>query len=317
MNTIYNEDVYFDELRKFYADLKRIAVASAVLSGLDLRGVPRGSVMFSSPVKRYTAKDGSVTEYQYTNPFLYIEGKKYYISKKHPYPSKRSGRNLNDWKNPDNYLVLQERLKLRMEAKSDLKYYRKSARFRCNFLNANKSRKLPRIVYKRAEAEALADFYASEEHAHLTAVIDRLLEKGPRNKQGDSFISEIYNELGERQYSKNEVIAARSLRDCGFSCDLEPSYPGSSWRADFRLHVGGRAIWLEIAGMRKDPLYEDRLQQKRLFAAKLGLPLVVIDMTDYPDPSGKPRTRLYYDKLRHIFQRIRLGLLPEEIVTPY
>ena len=86
MNTIYNEDVYFDELRKFYADLKRIAVASAVLSGLDLRGVPRGSVMFSSPVKRYTAKDGSVTEYQYTNPFLYIEGKKYYISKKHPHP---------------------------------------------------------------------------------------------------------------------------------------------------------------------------------------------------------------------------------------
>lgn len=75
MNTIYNEDVYFDELRKFYADLKRIAVASAVLSGLDLRGVPRGSVMFSSPVKRYTAKDGSVTEYQYTNPFYILRAR--------------------------------------------------------------------------------------------------------------------------------------------------------------------------------------------------------------------------------------------------
>lgn len=317
MNTVYKEDVYFGELRQFYAELKKIAAAAAVQEHLDLRGVPRGSVVFSSPIKRYTAKDGSVTEYQYTNSFLYISGRKHYISKKYPYPSDCGGHSRNDVNDERNYLVLQERLKLRMEAKAEQKHYGRSARLRCNFLNANKDRKLPRILYKKALAQAEADFRASEEHTRLSAAIDRLLERGPMPRQEDSRLSEIYNDLGERQYSKNEVIAARCLRDCGFCCDLEPPYPGSAWRADFKLHTGGSAVWLEIAGMRRDPAYEERLQKKRSFAACHGLPLVVIDMTDYPDAAGRPRTRLHYDKLQRILQNIRLGILPREIVTPY
>lgn len=317
MNTIFREDVYFDELQKFYADLRQAALAAAVLAHLDLRHVPRGTVIYSSPVKKYTAKDGSVTEYQYTNPFLYINCKKYYVSKKHPYPSGLQGRDLNNPDDPDNHLILMERLKLRMDAKAALKFYTCSARSRCRFLNAVKSKQIPRILFKRALAEASSDFSASDEHTRLAAALDHLLGCGPDARLSAQFRSEIFNDCGERQFSKNEVIAARCIHDCGISYDLEPAYPGSPWRADFRLHAGGRSTWLEIAGLRADPAYEDRLRQKRRLAQKLGIPLVVIDMTDYPDENGRPRTRLDYGKLRRILLKISLGALPDAIVTPY
>lgn len=318
MNTVFCENVYFAALQRFYCELKQVVLAAAVDELLDLRGVPRGSVIYSCPVKKYTAKDGSLRTYQYTNSYLYIAGKVFYISKKYPYPADRRGRDRNDASNPDNHLLLEERLLLRMQVRAALKHFGKAARARCNFLNAHKSKALRRIVYPEALAEARADFRASEEYLCLQSALDHVLVCGPEAWQNDgAMLSEIFNEYGQRLASKNEVIAARCLRDCGCSFDLEPQYPASNYRADFLLRTGGRAVWLEIAGKRTDPSYERTLQAKRRLAREHGLPLVVVDMTDYPGPSGEPKTRLHYNKLQRIFQNIRLGLLPREIVTPY
>lgn len=40
-------------------------------------------------------------------------------------------------------------------------------------------------------------------------------------------------------------------------------------------------------------------------------------MTAYPDGRGEAQTRLRFDRLRRILQRIRLGLLTGGTVTPY
>ena len=88
-NRLYREEAYLEKLELLLRTAKELAACRAQLEALDKRGVPEGSVIFSRPVKRYRRKNGEETVYRYTCEYLYIKGKKYYVSKKHRY---RTGR---------------------------------------------------------------------------------------------------------------------------------------------------------------------------------------------------------------------------------
>ena len=82
-NRLYREEAYLEKLELLLRTAKELAACRAQLEALDRRGVPEGSVIFSRPVKRYRRKNGEETVYRYTCEYLYIKGKKYYVSKKH------------------------------------------------------------------------------------------------------------------------------------------------------------------------------------------------------------------------------------------
>ena len=107
-NRLYREEAYLEKLELLLRTAKELAACRAQLEALDRRGVPEGSVVFSRPVKRYRRKNGEETVYRYTCEYLYIKGKKYYVSKKHRYPKRpRPGTDEND---PENPIFLQNRL---------------------------------------------------------------------------------------------------------------------------------------------------------------------------------------------------------------
>ena len=96
-NRLYREEAYLEKLELLLRTAKELAACRAQLEALDRRGVPEGSVIFSRPVKRYRRKNGEETVYRYTCEYLYIKGKKYYVSKKHRYPKRpRPGTDEND-----------------------------------------------------------------------------------------------------------------------------------------------------------------------------------------------------------------------------
>ena len=100
-NRLYREEAYLEKLELLLRTAKELAACRAQLEALDRRGVPEGSVVFSRPVKRYRRKNGEETVYRYTCEYLYIKGKKYYVSKKHRYPNRpRPGVDENDPENP-------------------------------------------------------------------------------------------------------------------------------------------------------------------------------------------------------------------------
>ena len=317
MGVFFDEAVYFGELGRLHAELHRAARCRALLDCLAARGVPAGSVIYSRTVRRHRDRT-----YSYTNEFLYIAGCKFYISKKYPYPPaavllRRPDAGLSDPADPDVRLLLRDRLRLRGEYLADLKHLTRAAKRRCAFLNANKSRSLPRIDFDDAFDQACADLRASAEWQQISDEVDRRLAALSAADNASSFSNEIFNENGERLRSKNEYIVTSCARSCGFSLEIEPPYPGTPWRADLKLRARGHEYLVEIAGRRDDPAYERRLQEKQTLARRLGLSLITIDMTDYPDSSGQCRTRLYGDKLRRFFQKLCAGIEPEGIVTPY
>ena len=115
-NRLYREEAYLEKLELLLRTAKELAACRAQLEALDRRGVPEGSVVFSRPVKRYRRKNGEETVYRYTCEYLYIKGKKYYVSKKHRYPKRpRPGTDENDPENPDNRRLLAGWLELRTE----------------------------------------------------------------------------------------------------------------------------------------------------------------------------------------------------------
>ena len=327
---VYDEELYFQELSELRADLRQIAVRTAQLAYLDEHGVPDGSVIFSNTVRRHTLKSGEVRPYSYTNAFLYIEGKKYYINKKRDYPDGQElnhrGKPLYDPEDADTHLLLSQRLLLRRRAKKALRDLTKSAKNHCDAMNGMKSKEMPRIRYEDIFAESYADFLESSAYIEVLAALDKPLgiEYGPIAETAAEelkycrFSNEIYSSSGERVRSKNELIAIDCARACGLSYQLEPFYPGGKGkRADLLIHQGGREIYVEILGCMDDPGYRSRFREKAALARKNRLPLVAIDMTDYHDSSGKFRTHLDCAKLKRIFQRISLGFLPKGVVTPY
>lgn len=406
MNTIFNENTYFDYFKNFNAALNRAAKADAIIKHLKFRGIPEGSVIFSSPKRRHILASGEEKEYVYTNAYLYIDGKKYYISKKFPYPKKNDGQDLNDYTNPANHLFLLARFWMRMSAKEILKVSLACAKTLAKLLNSIKSRELPRIKFEDYMNDYFNDFWQSEDNQLLANSIDDFLDM-PADKQlraldlrptvesadaanfaeqiiemaqtnsnnrkpnlqvanyidrqyknkkhvwykirdnirlrkrkqkldfgsediGNAELQEkakndlkhtfncsIINDCGEQLRSKNEVIATRCAHDCGLCYELEPYYPGSFWRADLLLSVNGRKVFVEIAGSRDKPDYEKHLKEKIAFAQENGLCLVVIDMTAYPDDTGKTFMHMNYSIICRIFLYIRLGMLKRGIVWPY
>lgn len=384
MNTIFNDNVYFGHLQKFNYLLKTIAKAEAVIRHLSLRGVPEGSVIFSSPKKKYTKKSGEEKEYIYTNAYLYINGTKYYISKKFKYPEDINCRDLNDYTNPANHLFLLTRFWMRSMARRCIKVCTTYAKALAKLLNSIKSHEIQRIKFDTYRADAIETFISSEENFQLANQIDNFLDqplikqlsaldlrptldieenksfmqsKGAkeeqefcnskklkkarkiwykiRNKNKKSIENEfidkdcfetdlrktfsnyIINECGEQVRSKNEIIAIRCARDCGLCYELEPYYPDSSLRADMLIRSNGLKIFVEIAGYRDLESYEERLKEKISYAAEHNVPLVIIDMTAYPDKLGKSCMKLNYTTICRIFMYIQLGVIKEGIYLPY
>ena len=242
------------------------------------------------------------------------------MSKKHRYPKRpRPGTDENDPENPDNRRLLAGWLELRTEIRRKVRERKKLVTLYCGVLNAMKPRRLARLEPAAVLEEAWEAYRRSEEYAGLSAELDG--SRARRHSEPEEgrypYQNEIYGGCGERVRSKNELIAAWCARESGLSYTLEPFYPGSNLCADFGLLAGGKEILVEIGGMRTKPEYEARLKEKRELAKRHGRSLVIIDMTDYPDRSGLPQTRLHVRKLRQILQRIRLGTLREGIVTPY
>lgn len=397
MNTIFNDNTYFEYLRDFNYALKRAAKADAILKHLDFRGVPEGSVIFSNPKKRYKTASGIEKEYTYTNAYLYIDGKKYYISKKYHYPQRNDGRDLNNFKDPSTHLFLLARFWMRRMAKALLKFSLSYAKTLVNLLNSIKSRELARINFINYKKDFFENFNKSEENQKLAYIIDDFFDLPPEKqlccldfrpsvdskdvenfavriseieqkykkrktkkhfaatkdshpgkkrkhfwyklhkKKTDEILSnnhtddsEIYkknlkysfnnyiiNDCGEQVRSKNEVIALKCAHDCGLCYELEPYYPGTFLRADLLLHAAGKDVFVEIAGSRDDSEYEKNLKSKISLAQELGLSLVIIDMTAYPDKNGKNIMRMNYQTLCRIFMYIQLGILKNGIVLPY
>ena len=141
---------------------------------LDFYGVPKGSVIFSSPRKKYINASGEEIEYQYTNSYLYIDGIKYYVSKKALHQNTKFSYRSNDPSVQANRLILQNYLFLRMKAENTVQFHLKEAKKICNFLNANKEKCLPRIFFKHVKDEIFSDFLESEENNALIDWIDNI-----------------------------------------------------------------------------------------------------------------------------------------------
>ena len=82
---------------------------------------------------------------------------------------------MNNPDNPDNRLILQSRLEIRMEIRSSIKYHKKLAQLYCNSLNGMKSKKMARIEYEAALEEAYEELRGSDEYREICALLDKQL----------------------------------------------------------------------------------------------------------------------------------------------
>lgn len=128
---------------------------------------------FQPAGKTLSRKNGEETVYRYTCEYLYIKGKKYYVSKKHRYPDRpRPGADENDPENPDNRRLLATRLELRTEIRRKLRERKKLVTLYCGVLNAMKPRRLARLEPAAVLEEAWEAYKRSEEYAGLSAELD-------------------------------------------------------------------------------------------------------------------------------------------------
>lgn len=323
---MYREEVYLEKLRQLSLELKTLAICRAQSEALDARGVPDGSVIFNRPKKRHRLQSGEERIYQYTCTYLYIGRKRYCVHRRYAYPEYPPWD--ADVNNPEEAAwrpILQARLELRMALKAGYRQHRRLAELYCSSLNGMKALGTKAVQLEEALEEAYEALCASGEYTQIQAELDRrlgieygVIADNRREEQRQRYYNEIYNEHGERLRSKNEVIAAHCARDCGLSYRTEPFYcAASDCRADLAVRAGGQEVLVEICGKRTNPQYEAGLQEKIRLARAEGLPLVVIDMTDYPDGKGTPYTRIHMGRLRRLFQQIQLGTLRSGIVTPY
>ena len=322
MKKVQVSDAFYEKLYELRFYLHELAVCRIMEERLDDLGVPDGSVIFSTYSKTHTCKDGSVSEYTYTNSYIYICGVKYYITRK----DDRRGRlgNVNNPNNKRSNLVLRGRIALRMKIKALAKNYLENARLVCGILNASRPRGVVWIDLEKAMGAEYIALFNSDQYMPIRIRTDNELACADAESMSGGrpdFTNAIFLCDGERMRSKNELIAALCMREAGFSYGAEPRYPGcANYFADFRLALGeNKNVYIEIAGMMNEPEYKERIYMKRDAAVARGVPLVIIDMTDYPDENGRRSTCLRYDKLKKIFFDIQLGRLPckGEIVRAY
>lgn len=330
------DSAYFDCFTRLRTELHNIAECLIRFEHLDSLGVPNGSLIFCKCRKSYKKKDGTVSKKEYVNSYLYINKRKYYVSqKRRKNMSVDAAGDVNDPNNKAGNIILQGRLAMRMMIDKKRKNHMENARLLWNLTNTYKPRGVFSVDFEDALSVEYEKLKSSDQYNLILADVDRELaitdkaslntresSRDPRAQRPD-FSNEIFLNDYERLRSKNELIAAFCMHDAGLLYLLEPYYPGvSNQRADFKLIVDRderKNVYIEIAGMLSDETYKDKLFLKRDLAVASGIPLVIIDMTDYPDENGRWQTRLYYKKLKKIFCDIQLGLLPckGEIVRPY
>lgn len=176
MNNIFNDNTYFDKLQNFNMSLKKAAEATALIEHLAFRGVPDGSVIFSNTKRRHVLAGGEVKEYEYTNVYLYVDGTKYYVSKKFQYSDHDKNIDTNDVANPANHMRLLVRFWMRMMAKKIIKICLDCAKMLANLLNSIKSPELPRINFEVYKEMFFEDFRRSEENQNLANMVDEFFD---------------------------------------------------------------------------------------------------------------------------------------------
>lgn len=352
-----NEDFFYDKLQKMKQAVKNIAVCTFKMKILEEQGLPKDcSITFTNTTQRYVDKSGFERIYGNTNAYIMQNSQKYLVSKNYPYPARLTHSiDVNDPQNPICRLFLQDRLELRKEYEIQIKCDRQIAKLYCNSLNSMPlSKNVQKFSLQEEIDNAYAELLASDEKLVIMGQLQKflgieycVLTDSEDMLQKHNFSNTILDEEGRQFRSKNEMITAKCIREIGASYTLEPFYPGTNLRADFsvlracrRLDLntesnriaaslrGNRVqkaafeiqrVFIEITGKRGDEKYDKRLEEKRKLAEKYSIPLIFIDMTDYPDIFGKIQTHLEYKKLRKLLQRISCGYVKAagQFVTPY
>lgn len=352
-----DEEIFYEKLKKLKRAVKNIAICMLKIECLENQGLPSDcNIVFSNTTQIYIDKGGNKRIYKNTTAYITQKSNKYNVSKKYPYPARLTSQmDVNDPKNPVCRLFLQERLELKRENEYIIECETKIAMLYCNSINSMPlSKKVKKFDLQIEIKNAYAELLASDDRILILKQLQEFLgidyciiTDSYDILQKNTYQNEIVDEKGRRFRSKNELIAARCISDTGASYILEPFYPGTNWRADFSLICSRRIdvlsaetnciagslrklsareesyeiqqIFVEITGKRGEEKYDKKLKEKYELSKKLNIPLVFIDMTDYPDKMGQIQTHLEYKKLRKVFQKLNEGyMLPTgQFLKPY
>lgn len=352
-----NEDLFYEKLKKFKQAVKNVAICMLKIEYLEKQGLPLDcNIVFSNTTQFYVDKSGNKKVYKNTTAYISQNSNKFIVSKKYPYPARLTGRmDYNDPRNPICRLFLQTRLELKRENEYMIESETKIARLYCNSINSMPlSKKVKKFDLQVEIKNAYAELIASDDRVLILKQIQEFLgidyciiTDSYEVLQKNTYQNKIVDEKGRRFRSKNEMIAANCITDAGASCILEPFYPGTNWRADFALICSRRVdvlpaeinctagslrgisevkdsyelqqIFVEITGKRGEEKYDKKLIEKRKLSKEKGIPLVFVDMTDYPNEGGLVQTHLEYKKLMKIFQNLYIGYVfaTGQFVTPY
>jgi hypothetical protein len=73
------------------------------------------------------------------------------------------------------------------------------------------------------------------------------------------------------------------LFENGISHEKEPHYPGAMYRADWKIVISGKEIYIELFGLDGQPNYMRRKTEKLLYAKQNGMELVTFERKDLAD----------------------------------
>lgn len=123
---------------------------------------------------------------------------------------------------------------------------------------------------------------------------------------------------GVRRTGFGTMVLARDEHEClslaektiddllflhGIPHEKEPQYPGAPYKADWKIHVAGSEVYVELFGLDGKPAYTKRKREKLAFADKAGLTVVALERRDLSD-------------LRRAFRTKILKLLPDREAQP-
>lgn len=352
-----NNDLFYEKLKKLKQAVKNVAICMLKNECLEKQGLPSDcNIVFSNTTQLYVDKSGNKKIYKNTTAYITQNSQKYNVSKKYPYPARlTSHMDYNDPQNPICRLFLQARLELKRENEYLIECETKIAKLYCDSINSMPlSKKVKKFDLQVEIKNAYAELIASDDRLLILKQLQEFLgidyciiTDSYDVLQKNTYQNKIIDENGRQFRSKNEMIAAGCMADAGVSCIFEPFYPGTNWRADFALICSRnidvlpteinctagslrgisevkdsyelKQIFVEITGKRGEEKYDKKLIEKRRLSKEKGIPLVFVDMTDYPDEGGQVQTHLEYKKLMEIFQNLYVGYIVAagQFVTPY
>lgn len=218
--------------------LYRLLQEERRLSRLDDPSVPEGVLTFKHATMRYRKKDGTVSVYHYSYPYLRTGKTQRYVK-----PEKR------------------EQICTIMKVRELLKLIAKGIRRLMRLLYD----RLPRPEQPR-EAELRSAYYAAageaEEH---------------RAAKREPVSSELYlSAQGDQMQSREECMVADNLYAMGVPYLYEPKLPtpGGTYRyrnPDFKVFTFERPYLMELMGIVDNPSYETRIEEKLRDYEKAGI----------------------------------------------